>query len=63
TKSIGLIDKHGSISLYQYYRINRMSRSSASRELNIFCQDPENGIIGNGNAPHKTWVRDRSSNG
>ena len=62
-RALAFIDKHGSISLYQYCRINRMSRSSASRELNIFCQDPESGIIGNGNAPHKTWVRDRSSNG
>lgn len=62
-RALAFIDKHGSISLYQYCRINRMSRSSASRELNIFCQDTESGIIGNGNAPHKTWVRDRSSNG
>ena len=62
-RALAFIDKHGSISLYQYCRINRMSRSSASRELNIFCQDPESGIISNGNAPHKTWVRDRSSNG
>ena len=61
-RALAFIDKHGSISLYQYCRINRMSRSSASRELNIFCQDPESGIIGNGNAPHKTRVRDRSSN-
>lgn len=62
-RALAFIDKHGSISLYQYCRINRMSRSSASRELNAFCREPENGIIGNGNAPHKTWVRDRSSNG
>ena len=61
-RALAFIDKHGSISLYQYCRINRISRSSASRELNIFCQDPESGIIGNGNAPHKTWVRDKSSN-
>jgi predicted histone-like DNA-binding protein len=62
-RALAFIDKHGGISLYQYCRINWMSRSSASRELNIFSQDPESGIIGNGNAPHKTWVRDRSSNG
>ena len=61
-RALAFIDKHGSISLYQYCRINRMSRSSASRELNAFCREPENGIIGNGNAPHKTWVRDKSSN-
>lgn len=61
-RALAFIDKHGSISLYQYCRINRISRSSASRELNIFCQDPGSGIISNGNAPHKTWVRDKSSN-
>ena len=40
-----------------YCRINRMSRSSASRELIALCKDSQSGITSSGTAPHKTWVR------
>ena len=51
------IDQHGYITLPDYCRINRMSRSSASRELIALCKDSQSGITSSGTAPHKTWVR------
>lgn len=51
------IDRHGFITLSGYSSLNRISRTSASRELKSLCQDPKSGITSSGVATHKTWVR------
>ena len=51
------IDKHGFITLQEYANLNRLSYSSASRELAKLVLDPSSGIKAKGAASHKVWVR------
>ena len=51
------IDKHGFITLQDYANLNRLSTSSASRELAKLVLDPQSGIKAKGIASHKVWVR------
>ena len=50
------IDKHGFITLQDYANLNRLSRSSASRELSRFASDSASGIQAKGAGSHKVWV-------
>ena len=51
------IDKHGFITLQEYANLNRLSYSTASRELSKLVLDPHSGIKAKGAASHKVWVR------
>ena len=51
------IDKHGFITLQEYANLNRLSYSTASRELAKLVADPSSGIKAKGAASHKVWVR------
>ena len=53
------IDQHGFITLQEYANLNRLSYSSASRELSKLVADPQSGIKAKGAASHKVWVRNR----
>ena len=50
------IDLHGFITLQEYANLNRLSYSSASRELAKLVADPHSGIKAKGAASHKVWV-------
>ena len=50
------IDQHGFITLQEYANLNRLSYSSASRELAKLVADPNSGIKAKGAASHKIWV-------
>ena len=56
-RALAHIDKYGSINLYEYCKLNDMSRSSASRDLNTFSNRADSGIVAKGHAPHKMWVK------
>lgn len=60
-RTLKFIDKHGFITLSDYARINKLSRSGASRELRALSGNPDSGIVSNGTAPHKTWVRRKNN--
>ena len=49
-------EKEGYIMLDEYAQINNMSRSSASRELNLLTSDPTSGIKEKGRGSHKVWI-------
>lgn len=51
------IDKHGFITLQEYANLNRLSYSTASRELAKLVLDPHSGINAKGAGSHKIWVR------
>ena len=51
------IDKHGFITLQDYANLNRLSYSTASRELAKLVLDPHSGIKAKGAGSHKVWVR------
>jgi predicted histone-like DNA-binding protein len=51
------IDKNRFITLQEYANLNDLSRSSASRELVAFVNDPSSGITTKGAGSHKFWVR------
>ena len=51
------IDRHGFITLQEYANLNRLSYSTASRELAKLVADPQSGIKPKGAASHKVWVR------
>ena len=50
------IDKHGFITLQEYANLNRLSYSTASRELAKLVLDPHSGIKSKGAGSHKVWV-------
>ena len=50
------IDKHGFITLQEYANLNRLSYSTASRELSKLVLDPHSGIKAKGAASHKVWI-------
>ena len=56
-RALSHIDKYGFITLQEYANLNRLSYSSASRELAKFVLDPSSGIKAKGAASHKVWVR------
>ena len=51
------IDKHGFITLQEYANLNKLSYSTASRELAKLVADSSSGIKAKGSASHKVWVR------
>ena len=51
------IDQHGFITLQEYANLNKLSYSSASRELSKLVLDPHSGLKPKGSASHKVWVR------
>ncbi|MCR5364735.1 MAG: hypothetical protein K6E67_01155 [Prevotella sp.] len=55
-RALSHIDKHGFITLQEYANLNRLSYSSASRELAKLVADPHSGIKAKGAASHKVWV-------
>ena len=56
-RALNHIDKHGFIALQEYANLNRLSYSTASRELAKLVLDPSSGIKTKGAASHKVWVR------
>lgn len=56
-RALNHIDKHGFITLQEYANLNRLSYSTASRELSKLVLDPSSGIKPKGAASHKVWVR------
>ena len=50
------IDKHGFITLQEYANLNRLSYSTASRELAKLVLAPHSGIKSKGAGSHKVWV-------
>ena len=56
-RALNHIDKHGFITLQEYANLNRLSYSTASRELSKLVLDPHSGIKPKGAASHKVWVR------
>ena len=55
-RALSHIDKHGFITLQEYANLNRLSYTSASRELAKLVLDPSSGIKAKGAASHKVWV-------
>ena len=55
-RALNHIDKYGFITLQEYANLNRLSYSSASRELSKLVLDPSSGIKAKGAASHKVWV-------
>ena len=51
------IDRHAFITLQEYANLNRLSYSSASRELAKLVADSHSGIKAKGSGSHKVWVR------
>ncbi len=56
-RALAHIEKYGSINLCEYCGLNNMSKSSASRELNMFSRRADSGIKAKGNPPHRMWVK------
>ena len=56
-RALSHIDRHGFITLQEYANLNRLSYSSASRELAKLVANPQSGIKAKGTASHKVWVR------
>ena len=56
-RALNHIDKHGFITLQEYANLNRLSYSSASRELAKLVANPSSGVKAKGAASHKVWVR------
>ena len=56
-RALSHIDQHGFITLQEYANLNRLSRSTASRELIKLVADPSSLIAPNGTGSHKFWVR------
>lgn len=58
-RALSHIDQHGFITLQEYANLNRLSYSTASRELARLVADLSSGIKPKGAASHKVWVRKR----
>ena len=56
-RALSHIDKHGFITLQDYANLNRLSYSTASRELAKLVLVPHSGIKAKGAGSHKVWVR------
>lgn len=56
-RALSHIKRHGFITLQEYANLNRLSYSSASRELAKLVADPNSGIKAKGAGSHKVWVR------
>ena len=58
-RALSHIDQHGFITLQEYANLNRLSYSTASRELAKLVDNPQSGIKAKGAASHKVWVHYR----
>ena len=58
-RALSHIDQHGFITLQEYANLNRLSYSTASRELAKLVANPQSGIKAKGAASHKVWVHYR----
>ena len=58
-RALSHIDQHGFITLQEYANLNRLSSSTASRELAKLVANPQSGIKAKGAASHKVWVHYR----
>ena len=58
-RALSHIDQHGFITLQEYADLNRLSYSTASRELAKLVADPHSGIKPKGAASHQVWVHNR----
>ena len=56
-RTLKKITQQGFITLQQYANLNNVSRTTASKELRAFCQDPASGIGTQGQASHKIWIK------
>ena len=56
-RTLEKITQQGFITLQQYANLNNVSRTTASKELRSFCQDPTSGICTQGAASHKIWIK------
>lgn len=56
-KAKAFMDKNGYMTLTDYVRATGLSRTSASRELKSFADDPTTGIATRGGHSHKVWVK------
>lgn len=56
-RALSNINKHGFITLQEYATLNKLSYSTASRELSKLVADPSSGIKAKGSASHKVWIR------
>ena len=56
-RALSHINKHGFITLQEYANLNKLSYSTASRELSKLVADPSSGIKAKGSASHKVWIR------
>lgn len=50
------IEKNGYMQIRDYTQLTGLSRSKATRELKVFCADPNSGIRTDGNGSHKVFV-------
>ena len=58
-RALEKIDRQGFITLQQYANLNKVCRTTASRELNAFAKDAASGITTMGQASHKVWIKRR----
>ena len=58
-RALEKIDRQGFIPLQQYANLNKVCRTTASKELNAFAKDAASGITTMGQASHKVWIKRR----
>lgn len=56
-RALGVIKRHGFITLTDYASINTLSRTYASQDLKEISSDPTSPITSAGRGSHKVWVR------
>ena len=56
-RALSHIDNHGFVPLQEYANLNKLSYSTASRELAKLVADPSSGLKAKGSGSHKVWVR------
>ena len=56
-RALGVIKRHGFITLTDYASINTLSRTYASEDLKEISSDSTSPITSSGRASHKVWVR------
>ena len=56
-RALSHIDNHGFVTLQEYANLNKLSYSTASRELAKLVADPSSGLKAKGSGSHKVWVR------
>lgn len=53
----GFLAENPFIKCQQYMQLTGMSKSSATKELRAFSDDPSTGILASGRAPHRVYVK------